>query len=87
MTITIDAYGHRSDQAGYKKKVLRPAEFVEVAGKTYLRYTTKDKCPIWRFNAEEGTLLWAIGSWDDKETLTYETDTNDSIEISPDDID
>ena len=87
MSIVIDAYGHRKDNVGFKKKLLRPAEFVEIGDKTYLRFTLNDKCPVWCFDATEGTLLWAVGAWENKESLEYDLDTNSIREIDEDDID
>lgn len=79
----IDAYGYRSTTAGYMNKERKPADFVNSADETkvYLRFTTDDLGPIWEVNNTDGTIRWTVGSWANRESLTYETDVNTPLDV------
>lgn len=88
--ITIDPYGFLNTSVDYFRRVKRAVEIKDDAvdtTKTYIRYTTNENCPIWRIDGTDGTIYWAVGAWTDRETLTYETDTNTPLVIADSDID
>lgn len=80
----IDCYGYLVTSQFYQNKKKSVYETNKIGVYTYIRFSTSDVGPIHRLDEtdpEDQKMSWVYGSWNNRASLTYETDLNTSIDI------
>ncbi len=80
----IDCYGYESRSINYQTKEKHVHECATSGNFTYIRFSTEDTGPVHRVDEtdpDNPKILWAYGSWADRENLVYTADKNTPLEI------